>query len=190
VRRHLRPWLLLGKGPLKRPTDRLHALSRVVVLTALLAAVPAGFIAGGTVAGLLHGVARTQAAERTARTATLLDDAPVASSADGGDVLARGQWRGPHRQLLTGEVLAPAGTSAGHTVPVWIDHAGRITSEPLRSGDIAVQGITAGTVAALGLPCLVVLLHLLVVQLLDRVRLRRWTAEWTSVEPLWAGRTP
>jgi hypothetical protein len=183
------PWLLLGKGPLKRPTDRLHALSRVVVLAALLSAVPAGFTAGGAVAGLLHGVARTQAAERTERTATLVVGAPVASSADSGDVLARGQWLGPGGQLLTGGVLAPAGTAAGRTVPVWIDHAGRITSEPLRDGDIAVQSFTAGTVAALGLPCLVLLLHLLVVQLLDRVRLRRWTAEWTSVEPLWAGRT-
>lgn len=187
--RHAIRRLLLGSGPLKRTSDRLHALSRLVVLAALLAAAPVGLAVGGTVAGLLHGVAQTQAAERTERTATLLDDAPVASSADGGDVLARGQWQGPHGQPMTGLVLAPAGNSTGSTVPVWIDRAGRLISEPMRGSDIAVQSFTAGTVAALALLSIVLLLHLLAVHLLDRARLRRWTAEWSSVEPLWAGRT-
>lgn len=181
--------LLLGAGPLKRTTDRLHALSRIVVLAALLAAVPVGCAVGGTVSGLLHATAQSQAAARTERTATLLADAPVASSADGGDVVARAQWLGPHGRTLSGRVLAPSGATAGSTVTVWVDRAGRITSEPMRSGDIAVQSFTAGLVAALGLPCLVLLLHLLAVQLLDRARFRRWSAEWATVEPLWAGRT-
>lgn len=189
MRRRLIRRLLLGAGPLKRTTDRLHALSRVVVLIAVLAAVPVGIVVAGTVSGMLHQTAQAQTAARTERTATLLTDAPVASGADGGDVLARAQWRGPQGQAMTGRVLAASGAPAGSSVPVWIDRSGQITSPPMNGGDIAVQSFTAGTVAALGLPCLVLLLHLLAVQLLDRVRLRRWTAEWATVEPLWAGRT-
>lgn len=181
--------LLLGAGPLKRTSDRLHAASRVLVLAAVLAAVPVGFAVAGTVAGVLHSTAQAQAAERTTRTATLLAPAPVASGTDGGDVLARAQWPGPHGRL-TGQVLAPGGTPAGSTVVVWVDRAGRITTEPLQNSDIAVQSFTAGAVAALGLPSLVLLVHLLVVQLLDRARLRRWTAEWAAVGPLWARRIP
>lgn len=181
--------LLLGAGPLKRTTDRLHALSRVVVLAAMLAAVPVGVAVAGRVAGVLHATAAVQTATRTERVATLLADAPVASGTDGGEVLAHGQWLGPSGRAVTGRVLASSGAVAGSTVTVWVDRAGRITEPPMRADDIAVQSFAAGTVAALGLPCLVLLLHLLAVQLLDRARLRRWTAEWSTVEPLWAGRT-
>jgi hypothetical protein len=113
----------------------------------------------------------------------------VASSPGDGDVLAPAQWQGPHGRPMTGEVIAPSGDPAGSAVAVWVDDAGRLTTEPLRAGDIAVQSLTSGIVAALAVPGLALLLHLGVVLLLDRARLRRWTAEWASVEPLWAGRT-
>lgn len=189
MNRHAIRWLLLGSGPLKRTTDRLHALSRVVVLLAVLAAVPVGLEVGTAVAVALHETAQAQAAARSARTATLLAAAPVAPSPDGGDVLAPAQWQGPHGRPVTGKVIAPSGDPAGSAVTVWLDRAGRLTTEPLRDSDIAVQSLTAGTVAALGLPTLVALMHLLVVHLLDRARLRRWAAEWASIEPLWADRT-
>jgi hypothetical protein len=187
--RHPLRRLLLGAGPLKRTTDRLHALSRVLVLLAVLAAVPAGVAVGAAVAGALHGTVHAQAATHIARTATLLTEAPVVSSPDGGDVLAPAQWRGPHGRLMTGEVSAPSGDPAGSAVTIWVDRAGRLTGAPLSDEDIAAQSITAGIVAALAVPVLVLLAHLGVVRLLDRARLRRWTAEWASVEPLWAGRT-
>lgn len=184
--RHLVRRLLLGAGPLKRTTDRLHALSRVVVLAAALVAVPLGVAVDATVSSMLHQTAHAEAAARTTRTATLLTAAPEAT--DGGDVLARGQWPGPDGRTMTGRVFAPSGASAGSTVTVWVDHTGRLTTEPVRDGDIAVQSITSGIVAGLCLLCLVLLLHLLVVHLLDRTRLRRWGVEWASIEPLWAGR--
>jgi hypothetical protein len=85
-------------------------------------------------------------------------------------------------------VLAPSGTRAGGTVRVWTDSRGRITTPPLREEDIPAQAVVAGVIAALALPILAALGHLAAVELLDRARLRRWTAEWASVEPLWAGR--
>jgi hypothetical protein len=42
---------------------------------------------------------------------------------------------------------------------------------------------------ALCLPSIVAILHLIAVRAIDAVRDRRWTAEWASVEPLWAGRS-
>lgn len=188
MNRHPVRRLLLGAGPLKRTTDRLHALSRVVLLVAVLAAVPVGAAVGAAVSGALHATAHAQSVVRAARTATLLADAPGTSSPDGGGVLAPARWSGPHGRPMTGEVIAPSGDPAGSAVTVWVDRAGRITTEPLREGDIAVQASTAGVVAALALPVVVLLLHLGVVHLLDRTRLRQWSSEWESVEPLWAGR--
>jgi hypothetical protein len=181
-------WLLLGGGPLRRTTDRLHALSRIVVLAALLAAVPVGIVVGLALTSALHRTADAEAAARSARTATLLSDAGVATSPEDGDVLASAEWAGLHGRAVTGQVLAPGGAAAGSTVTVWLDRAGRITSPPLADRDIAAEGITAGVVAGLGLPVVAGLAHLLAVSLLDRARLRRWGAEWLTVEPLWAGR--
>lgn len=187
--RHLAHRFLLGAGPLKRTTDRLHALSRVVVLVAVLAAVPLGSAVGAGVADGLHATAHAQAAARVQRTATLLSDAPAASSPDGGGVLTRAEWPGPHGRVMTGQVMAPSGDPTGSAVTIWVDRAGRITTEPLRAEDIAMQSSLVGLLAALALPALLVVLHLLVVRLLDRARSRRWAAEWATVEPLWAGRT-
>lgn len=157
--RHLAHRFLLGTGPLKRTTDRLHV------------------------------TAHAQAATRMQRTATLLSDAPAASGPDGGGVLTRAEWPGPHGRVMTGDVIAPNGDPTGSAVTIWVDRAGRITTEPLRAEDIAMQSSLLGFLAALALPALLLLLHLLVVWLLDRARSRRWAAEWATVEPLWAGRT-
>jgi hypothetical protein len=186
--RHLGRRLLLGSGPLKRGSDRLHALSRLAVLGSVLAAVPVGILVGLLASSFLHGTARAQAAARTERTATLLAAAPVASP-DGGDVVARAEWHGSGGQPDLGSVLAPSGAPAGTTVTVWLDARGRITTPPLRGEDITAQSVVAGALTAIALPTLVALLHLLVVHALDRGRLRRWAEEWASVEPQWAGRT-
>jgi hypothetical protein len=184
--RRLRRRLLLGRGPLTRATDRLHGLSRLVVLAAALAAVPVGIAVALTVTSALHRTADAEAAARSTRTATLLADAPVTTGPEDGDVLATAQWARPHGGLVTGSVLAPSGAAAGSTVTVWVDRAGRLTLPPLGDRDITAESLAAGVLAALGLPLVAVLAHLLAVSLIDGARLRRWAAEWLSVEPLWA----
>jgi hypothetical protein len=182
-------WLLLGAGPLKRTTDRLHALSRLVLLLSLLAALPLGVAADRAVSTALHRTADAQATGHARRTATLLADAPVATSPDDDLVFAPAAWTGSPGRIVTGRVLAPSGASLDSTVTVWVDSRGAITTPPLGSSDVTAESVLSGVLAALGLPLIVCLVHLLVVHLLDRARLRRWTAEWAAIEPLWEGRT-
>lgn len=181
--------LLLGSGPLKRTSDRLHALSRLGVFAAVLAAIPVAVVVGLAVASLMRATAAAQAAARTQHIATLLADAPAAASSDDGEVPATAGWTGPSGRFLTGTVLAPGGAAAGTRVTVWLDDRGQVTEPPLTDGDVTAEGATAGLLTAIALPTLAALVHLCVVHQLDRARLRRWTAEWASVEPLWAGRT-
>ena len=54
----------LGSGPLKRTSDRLQALSRLVLLLAVLAVVPLAGLVGTAVSGHLHEVAASVAKER------------------------------------------------------------------------------------------------------------------------------
>jgi hypothetical protein len=190
VSRHLARRLLLGSGPLKRRSDRLHALSRVGVLAAALAALPVAVVVGVATSSLLQGTAAAQAAARSERTATLLVGAPDGTSQEDGVVPAKAQWRDLDGRLRTGEVLAPMGAAAGSRVTIWLDPGGRFTTPPLRGEDITAESIAAGALAAVTLPTLVALVHLLVVNLLDRSRLRQWAHEWASVEPSWAGRAP
>jgi hypothetical protein len=189
VTRPLSRWLLLGGGPLRRATDRVEALSRLVVLGTLLAAVPLGMAVDRTVSTALHQTADAEASGRDQRTATLLADAPVGTSPEDTEVLVEAQWLSPSGGSETGQVLAPSGATVGSTVTVWVDTRGLITMAPQSSGDVTAQSVLSGVLAGLVLPLLALLAHLLVVHLLDRARLRRWTAEWASVEPLWAGRT-
>jgi hypothetical protein len=185
---------LLGHGPLKRASDRLHALCRVVLLASCLAAVPVPVAVVSSLSAALHRTAALQAAQRQLATATLLADAPatdrntVQGPADG-QVLTLATWPARDGSLHRGQVLVPAGAPVGSAVRVWVDARGDVTSRPLPASDITSQVMVAGGMVALCLPSIVAILHLIAVRAIDAVRDRRWTAEWASVEPLWAGRS-
>jgi hypothetical protein len=184
---------LLGHGPLKRTSDRLHALSRVFVLASVVAAVSVAVVIGTALSASLHATAARQAAERHPQVATLLanahsvDPATANGPADG-QVLAPAVWAAPDGHVRTGRVPAPAGASAGSRVHIWVDRDGSVTARPLPSSDITVEvGVAAG-MTALAMVSAATVLHLLAVSLIDSSRDRRWAAEWASIEPLWAGR--
>lgn len=185
---------LLGHGPLKRRSDRLQALSRLLLLAAVVATVPVAVATGTTLAASLHTTADRQAADRHQQVATLLADAPAVDQATAeapadGQVLALATWAAPDGHARTGRVTAPAGSHAGSTVRIWIDRGGSVVAEPLPDSDITAEAATAGSLVAVTLPMVAALLHVFAVWLIDRSRDRRWAAEWASIEPLWAGRT-
>jgi hypothetical protein len=185
---------LLGRGPLKRTTDRLHVLCRVLLIASVVAAVPLAVALGAGMSASLHATAARQAAERHMETATLLADAPSAdpATADGpgdGMVPALAAWPGPGGHLRHGRVLAPAGASMGTAVRIWVDTRGQVTTRPLPASDVTAQVVVAGSLIALSLPSGVAVLYLFAVWMIDAARDRRWEAEWATIEPLWAGRT-
>jgi hypothetical protein len=185
---------LLGHGPLKRRSDRLQLLCRVLLLASALAAVPIAVAVGASVSGFLHATAARQAAERHQETATLLADAPAVdqATAEGpsdGLVLVLATWTAPHGHLRQGHVLAPAGSGIGTAVRIWVDARGAVTTRPLPASDVTAQVVVAGSFIAVSLPSTAVVLYLFAVWAIDGARERRWAAEWAVIEPLWAGRT-
>jgi hypothetical protein len=177
----------LGSGPLKRGSDRLEFLARVLLVCCLLTATPIGL----AVATATHTEARiqavAQAADRHRVPAKLLEDAvPSAGEASAG-VRDRGAavWTGPDGIEHRGVVTVPIGTQAGDSVTIWIDGRGERTGPPLSDSGVATRAVTEGFATFLGLAALAVGVYLSVRRLLDRSRFRRWTAEWAAVEPVW-----
>lgn len=177
----------LGSGPLKRTSDRLQALSRLLLALAVLAVVPAAVLVGRATSGHLHDVARQQHAERASVPATLLFDA--AGSPDGPPVATTATWAGADGVPHSGPVPTPGGARAGTVVRVWVDRAGSLTTAPLADGDIAADTVAAVVLGPGSALAVAALAHVVLVTALDRRRARRWAEGWAAVEPLWrAGR--
>jgi hypothetical protein len=186
-------WLGFERNPLRRRTDRIEAVIRLTSMVLLLVAVPLGVIAVGQRVdhlALRHADAQ-RAAERQV-TAVLLRPAPATGIPDPYTsvqltyVLAR--WQPPGQAPRSGEVLAPAGASAGSTVTIWIDRSGALASPPPEhrdiAGDVAIAAVLAGLVM-----CLLLLgSNALARRALDRRRLQAWDAEWRAAGPQWTGR--
>ena len=186
-------WLGFDRNPLRRGTDRVEAVLRLVLILLLAAAVPATAVVAGRWAD--HQALRQAQAEQAADhlvTAVLLQNAPASGPPDPYTsvpttwVLAR--WQPPGRPSRTGEVLALAGAQKGSTVRTWIDPSGEITDPPTDHRVIAGY-VCLAVMAACLLSWLVLLAAWgLVRRGLDRRRLSAWEAEWRASGPHWSGR--
>ena len=178
---------------LRRPTDRIEAVIRLVTIVLFVVAVPIAVIAVGRQADhlTLHQAQAQQAREHQV-TAVLLQQAQATGVPDPytsiqvTSVLAR--WQPPGRPSRSGQVLASAGARAGSTVTIWINASGALASPPPDHRDIAgnvtVAAVTVGLLASL----LVLGTNALSRRALDRRRLNAWDAEWRATGPRWTGR--
>jgi len=186
-------WLGFDRNPLRRGTDRIEAVLRLILLILFVAGVPAAAFAVGRSADhqALHW-AQAQRAAIHQVTATLLSDSPVPGSPDpyssvqGSWVPAR--WQRPGQPARTGVVFAVAGARKGSTVRIWTNPAGAISDPPMGHrdvvGDVMVAVMTTCLVSWLALLAAWVLAR----RALDRRRLSAWEAEWRASGPLWTGR--
>jgi hypothetical protein len=85
-----------------------------------------------------------------------------------------------------GEIPATSGTSAGSTVPVWLDRAGRVRTPPLTAAQASGRVLVAASIALAALAVLLAGLILLGRGLLNRRRIASWEADWRSVGPQWS----
>jgi hypothetical protein len=191
--RCLARWFGFDHNPLRRGTDRVQAVLRLVTVILLVAGVPAVAVAAGQQADhLALNQARAQQAADHPVTAVLLQDAPATGVPDPYTdvqtvwVLAR--WQPQGQSPRTGQVLAVAGARRGSAVQIWIDSSGAITAPPMGHRDIAGD-ICLAVVATCLLSWLLLLVSgVLARRALDRRRLRAWEAEWRASGPLWSGR--
>jgi hypothetical protein len=179
------------RNPLRRRTDRIEALIRLVTVILLMVAVPiAAIVAGREADQLALRQAHAQQAAEHEVTAVLLQRAQATGVPDPYTsvqltyVLAR--WQPPGQPPRSGQVLAPAGAPAGTTVAVWIDASGAVASPPPDhreiAGDVCIAAVIASMVAIL----LLLESNVLARRVLDRRRMNEWDAEWRVTGPLWS----
>lgn len=181
----------LGSGPLKRGSDTVECVSRLLVLLLVLLSVPVALTVGTVVRSDLAAMARQQADERTPVTAVATADAEAR-----GDTPPRtrvpvpARWTSPGGIPVAGDVPAHPATRAGDSLTLWTTADGRRVDEPMTGSEVwrstlALVGVGWG--GGLGTA---VLLHAALCRLLERQRDRRWTREWARIEPTWSRRVP
>jgi hypothetical protein len=178
----------LGSGPLKRGSDRLEFLARVLLACALLAAAPISLAVATVTYTQAQDQAATEAADRHPVTARLVEDVP-APAGDVWDNGAKAQgnavWTDPAGTEHRGSVVVPFGAKAGDTVSVWFDEDGNRTAAPLNAGDVTGRAISQGSGTFVMLCLIAWGTYFCARALLDRSRARRWAADWASVGPEW-----
>lgn len=178
-----------GPGPLVRRSDRVQAASRLLLVLALLCAVPVAFAAGRSAARAAAELAVEQAALVRPAQAVLIETTTDVTLGNAGDQQwTAASWTGPGGSLHTGVVSAPVGSTAGQTVPIWIDADGALTPPPLAPGDVTDRGVVRGLLVLLGAAAAAALVHSAVCGVLERRRAGQWARDWAAVEPVWTAR--
>lgn len=170
------------RNPLRRRCDRLEA----VILAGLVVA----FVLGGSLAALTASRWAYDAALRTehaGQAAWHQVRAVLLTTAQGwSPATARARWTAPDGARRTGWVPAPAGATAGTTVRVWADAAGRPAEPPLRYSQVVGQAVMAAIAAVFAVAMLLGGAGWLARRVTDRLRLAAWDAEWRATGPNWS----
>jgi hypothetical protein len=183
-------WLGLDRNPLRRGSDRLEAVIRLVTIVLLAAAVPLAAAAVGQWA--YHSALRhAHAQQASEHVVTAVLQAPATESPDPysalQDVWVLARWQPPGLPARFGPVLAPAGAGKGSTVQTWVDASGAVTSAPLTHRDVVGEVWLAVIVTCIA-SCFVLFgLELMARRALDCRRLNAWESEWRATGPLWSG---
>jgi len=179
---------VLGRGPLKRGSDRLQVLARVLLVLTLLTAIPVALAVATAAYSQSLGVAAAQTASRHQVTAALLEDAEALDAGSGTPTAARStvSWTGPGGAEHEASVVVPRGARAGSTVTIWVDRSGAVTRRPMNRSDAAGEAFAFGFLAFTAIAVAATVTYLPFRALLDRRRLRQWAEGWAVVEPVWS----
>jgi hypothetical protein len=184
----------LGSGPLKRSSDRIQVLARVLLVLAVLTAVPVALAVATATASHTQALADAEAASRHEVTATLLEDAvaPPGSDAEHAAPTARAKatWSDATGLLRHAVVRAPLGARADSTIAIWVDDSGAVTTAPREDSEVIGQAVLASLFTFSGISAVAAFGYFSVRRLLERSRMRRWADGWAEVEPVWSGKVP
>lgn len=181
----------LDHNPLRRRSDVIEAWLLPAVIAVFLALGPVVVVAAGAWAHAQN--AAVQQAQRSWHRvpAVLLQAVPGPVMSDNGanswTTWTPARWNAGGRPHV-GQVPAVSGTSAGSTVPVWLDRAGHVQAPPLTAGQVRDRAMLAAVVGLTGLAVILAGLALVSRRLLDRRRLAGWETAWLSVGPHWSRR--
>ena len=180
--------MALRMGRLTRWTDRVEDVAAWVLLAAGLLLVLLACTLGIGVHAQMVRQGQTEALDRTATSATLLERTPLIASPynAGAPVDVPVAWVDRWGMEHTGLVAAPQGFAKGSTLTIWIDRSGASVPEPKTSGDaLVLAGIVTGLVFSGGVAALAVLWAVLR-HVLMAYNCAAWEQEWKAVAPLWS----
>jgi hypothetical protein len=183
----------LGSGPLKRTSDRLQYLARVLLAGVVVMSLPVALAVATASYTEGRSEAATQAAEREQVVAELLEDAVAQKGGAAGapsEAWATAVWTAASGVERTAAISVPARARAGSTLTIWVDRDGHRTTRPLSSGDVVGRTVGTAVLTYLGISMVAIGAYRLFRSQLDRSRSRRWAAEWADVEPRWTGKVP
>ncbi len=181
----------LRPSPLRRTSDRLEALAGVLVVLALLAAIPVALAVA--TATYTNGVslAAAETASRRLVTGRLLEDGTSQDGAAASSAaVATVEWDDRAGATQEGQAAVPVGARAGSTVRIWVDRQGDRAPPPATSQEAASDAVVFGMSTFVGIAALAVGAHVACRTLLDRGRMRRWEESWAAVEPIWTRTIP
>ena len=183
VIRYLRP----DRNPLRRPVDRTHVRTTIVLGVLFLVLAPLAMILTARLAGNAGVRAeRAQARARHLVSAVVLDTKPNGTRGVLDEAVRIG-WRDASGITRTAIVPATGSERTGAHRSVWIDRTGKLTTHPRRHSQTVADSI----MAALTVVTLLGLMHsaarTLVERRLERRRLDLWEREWAAVAPRWTG---
>ncbi len=174
------------RNPLRRTVDRAEAVLAGLLAAAFLAGAPLAAVAAGHAAYAIGSrTAQAQQASWRQVPAVLLAAAP-APAFHQFQVTVPARWVAPDGTRHVGAVLAPPGTSAGHTVMVWVDRAGRLTGNPpLELAQVQAQVVLATILTPVAVGLVLLCAGLVAHAGLGRRRMASWEADWQVTEPQW-----
>ena len=178
----------VGRGrddPLRRTVDRVERGVLALAIVLALLAVPVAVLVGAAVQRAGDATAHAEQASAYPTTAILVRDA---HTSDLGVATAVAEWHTQAGTVRTGTIEAPTGSSAGASVPVWLDGTGHPVGPPLTEDQAYWRGVLTVIVLLIGTFTLLTVGCLLARSLLDRRRLAAWEADWLAVEPRWTHR--
>ena len=182
----------LDRNPLRRWSDRAETVVLGALLATFLIAAPfAAYTAGSLAHATYARQAQGQRATLRQVPATLLQAPPTITAYPGAGVILLGvdaRWQAPDGQVRAGFVFAPAGTSAGSTILVWVNHAGQLSDPPLDRAQLATRTQLAEELTVGVLVITLTVIGWLARRSLDRRRLAAWGADWLATGPRWSPR--
>jgi hypothetical protein len=179
---------------MRRPTDRIQAILRAVLVMVFVIGGPA------VTATIAHGVyaaglreAWVQAAAWHRVPAVVLRATAIATAwrhppAAGGPAVVSVRWTTPAGSSRTGKTGYARNAAVGSTVTVWADGSGRLRHPPFSHADVLDRAVGAAVVTPAVLALLLCAAGWAVARILDRRRLASWEADWLAVEPQWTRR--
>jgi hypothetical protein len=176
-------------NPLRRRSDLMAAWLGPVAISVFLALGP--LVAVGAIVWAHAGNAAARQAGKQLHhvPAVVLQSVPGPMFADGGAnswlTWTRARWTAGG-QAHAGLIPAVSGTSAGATVPVWLDRSGHVRTPPLTAAQAGNRVMIAAVAALAALAVLLAGLGLFGRSVLTRRRIAAWEAEWSLVGPRWS----